>query len=100
MARTRAASLTAQNTFSPAISLNKGGILTLTGTWTATVSLQRYDKQSAAWVDVTSNSGTAVTYTANGTYGVDPYGFDGLYRVGPKTGAFTSGTIVVNFEGK
>jgi hypothetical protein len=100
MARIRTVSITAQNTFTSAIALSRGGIITLTGNWAATVSLQRYDKTSAGWVDVTSNSGTAVTYTGNGTFSIEPFEFEGKYRVGVKTGNFTSGTIVASIEGR
>lgn len=100
MARRRSESITAQNMFSDAISLKRGGILTLSGNWTATVSLQRYEAASAAWVDVTNNSGTAVTFTANGTYSVSPYEHSALYRFGVKTGAFTSGPVVGTIEGR
>lgn len=98
--RRRTASITAQNTFSDPIALRKGGVLTLTGTWSATVSVQRYDEGSAGWVDVTNNSGTAFTATANGTYSIAPAETNALYRFGVKTGAFTSGTVVGSIEGR
>lgn len=90
-------SITAQNTFSTPLALKTGGLLTLTGTWTATVSLQRLlDSSTLAsptWVDVTNNSGTATTFTANGTYTISPIAVPGIYRWGVKTGNFTSGTV-------
>lgn len=98
--RQRKATITAQNTFSAGITLKKGGVLTLTGTWSATVSIQRYDKATAAWVDVTNNSGTATTFTANGTYTIAPNEASAQYRFGAKTGNFTSGSIVGSIEGK
>jgi len=98
--RKRTKSITAQNTFSDAISLKSGGQLILTGTWTATVTVQEYDEGSAAWVDVTNNSGTAFTATANGTYSIAPGGFSGKYRFGVKTGGFTSGTVVGTITGR
>jgi len=100
MSRIRTGTIAAQNTFSDPITLRKGGILTLTGTWTATVSVQRYNKATGAWVDVTSNAGTAFTATANGTYSVAPYEVAADYRFGVKTGNYTSGTIIGNIEGK
>jgi len=91
-------SITAQNTFSDSLAIKTGGILTLTGTWTATVSLQRLlDGTTLAiptWVDVTNNSGTATTFTTNGTFTISPIAVPGVYRWGVKTGNFTSGTIV------
>lgn len=100
MSRTATASITAQNTFSPAITLKTGGVLTLTGTWTATVTLQRYESVGAAWVDVTSNAGSAFAPTGNGTYSIDPSYVSADYRFGVKTGNFTSGTVVGTIEGK
>ena len=99
MPRRRTASIGAQNTFSSAISLRKGGVLTLTGTWEATVSVQRYDEGTDAWVDVTNNSGTAFTATANGTYSIAPAETGADYRFGIKTGNYTSGTVVGTIEG-
>ena len=99
MARNRKNTITAQNSFSSPISLRKGGILTLTGTWTATVSLQRYDVGSAGWVDVTNNSGTATTFTTNGTFSIAPFEAAASFRWGVKTGNFTSGSLVGTIEG-
>jgi len=100
MARTRPNTIAAQNTFSDPITLKKGGILTLTGTWSATVTVQRYDTGTSAWVDVTNNSGTAFTATANGTYSIAPFEYAANYRWGVKTGAFTSGSIVGTIQGQ
>lgn len=67
--------------------------ITLTGTWTATVTLQRSIGESGAWTDVT-------TYTSNTTATYS----DALdnqiiyYRIGIKTGDYTSGTAVCQLE--
>ena len=95
----RTDSIAAQNTFSRPIALKKGGVLTLSGTFSATVSLQRQG-MDGVWVDVTSNSGTATTFTAGGTYQVSPIDVPALYRWGVKTGNYTSGTVVGTFEGR
>jgi hypothetical protein len=92
----RSLSITAENTFSAPISLisgHPGFNFSLSGTWVATVWLQRsfdYDASNpsaATWLDVNS-------YTAN----VEDTGSDPetgvFYRFGVKTGGFTSGTIV------
>ena len=100
MARHKANSLSAQNTFGDALALVRGGVLTLSGTWVATVSLQRKDANAGTWHDVTNNSGTATTFTGNGTYTVDPNLIDALYRWGIKTGNYTSGTVVGVFEAR
>lgn len=90
-----AASLSAQDTWSDNIRVTGVGAsqrqfsITLTGTWTATVTLQRSVGEPGDWNDVKN-------YTVNAT---DNYN-DGLdnqiiyYRVGIKTGDYTSGTVV------
>lgn len=61
--------------------------ITRSGTWTATVTLQRSISEPGSWADVT-------TYTTNATVTYN----DGLdnqtiyYRIGIKTGDYTSGT--------
>jgi hypothetical protein len=85
--------LSAENTFTSAIRVTgisndrKFGV-TRSGTWTGTVTLQRsFEGPTTGFVDVT-------TYTANGSVTFD----DGLdnseiwYRIGFKTGDYTSGT--------
>ena len=83
--------VTAEDQFSSEIrvtGVNRPFFVELAGTWTATVTLQRSIGAPGSWTDVT-------TYTTNGnnTYN------DGLdnqvvyYRVGVKTGDFTSGTV-------
>lgn len=82
----------AQNTFTNAVKVTAAGDgralgLTITGTWAGTVTLQRSVGVSGSWVDVTS-------YTVNASTTLD----DSLdnqviyYRLGIKTGAYTSGT--------
>jgi hypothetical protein len=87
------ADITAQNTFTNAIEVT--GVdnqrvfsVVRAGTWSATVTLQRsLESEDGPWTDVT-------TYTTNATVTFD----DGLdnqiawYRIGVKTGDFTSGT--------
>lgn len=95
----RTDTIAAQNTFSNPISLKQAGVLTLSGTFSATVSLQRKGADQN-WVDVTNNSGTATTFTAPGTYQITPINIPALYRWGVKTGNYTSGSIVGTIEGK
>ena len=96
--------ITAQNTFSDPIALKTGGRLFLTGTWSATVSVQELlpgtTLAAPTWVDVTNNSGTAFTATTNGTYNITPVSVPGVYRWGVKTGNFTSGSIVGTLAGQ
>ncbi len=89
------ADATAENQFTNAIRVtgvgtNRSFTINLTGTWVATVTLQRsITSDSGPWTDV------ATTYTANTTTVIT----DGLdnqivwYRIGVKTGNFTSGTV-------
>lgn len=99
MAKNRQDTISAQDTFSSPLTMKAGGVLTLRGTWTATVSLQRKEK-GGNWVDVTNNSGTATTFTANGTYTVSPMGTVADYRWGVKSGNYTSGSVLGTLEGR
>lgn len=96
------ASVTAQNQFTSAIEVTGTGsqrpfTIIRSGTWVATVTLQRSLTSNAGpWVDVT-------TYATNGTVSYD----DALsnqtawYRIGVKTGDYTSGTVSLelNYSG-
>lgn len=81
------ASLSAENTFTDAIDLVGHFNLSISGTFVATVTVQRsFDNTN--WFDVD-------TFTAP----IETYGFDPsqvYYRAGIKTGAYTSGTAVIS----
>ena len=79
--RNRQDSLSAQNTFSKVLTMRAGGILTLSGTWSATVSLYRIGSDGNR-VAVTGNTGTPVTFTANGTYTISPSNVAAQYQWG------------------
>ncbi len=79
--------ITAQNTFSDPISIRGKFNLSISGTWAATVFLQRSFDNGANYVDVES-------YTANIEKIGEELESGILYRVGVKTGGFTSGTVV------
>ena len=94
------ASVTGADQFTDADSMRIVGVgatrifnVDITGTWAGTVTLQRSIDEAGSWVDVT-------TWTAN----VDTTHDDGLdnaiayYRLGIKTGEFSSGTAVVTLE--
>lgn len=70
--------------------------ITLSGTWSGTVTLQRSIGETGAWVDVT-------TYTSNTTttYDDELDNYVAYYRIGIKTGGYTSGTVTaaLEFEG-
>jgi hypothetical protein len=85
-------SVTAQNQFTAPFKVNKGDRvgINLTGTWTATVTVQQK-------VDGTNFDDTAYTYTTNGIRSIIA-DFDGDMRVGVKTGGFTSGTVTIEVQ--
>ena len=80
------ASIAAQNTFTTAARLEGYLNVSISGTFVATVTVQR-SIDNSTWVDVD-------TWTAP----TEDYGFEPelmWYRIGVKTGEFTSGTAVV-----
>jgi hypothetical protein len=81
--------ITAQNTFTPAVLIQGGDAfdVTVSGTFVATVTLQR-SKDNVTWRDVESFTAPA---QKSGLAGTAWY-----HRVGIKTGDFTSGTAVVD----
>ncbi len=80
-------SLSAEDTFTDPLNLVGYFNLSISGTFVATITVQRsFDKTN--WFDVD-------TFTAPiETYGFDPSQL--YYRAGIKTGAYTSGTAVVS----
>lgn len=90
MSRIVSASIGAQNTFTDSIKLSGPFDLSVSGTFSATVTVQRsYDNSS--WKDV-------ATFTSP----VEQYGFQpeiAWYRAGVKTGGYTSGTAVISLAG-
>jgi hypothetical protein len=81
------ASIAAQNTFSSTVAIAGPFNVSLSGTWSATVHLQRSYDAGVTWMDVAS-------YTAN----IEDRGLEAetgvLYRIGVKTGNYVSGTVV------
>lgn len=97
--QTVSVTVTAQNTFSDPITVDGVGsdrvfTINVSGTWVATVVLQRsLTSDAGPWSDVSGKS-----WTANTTETYD----DGLdnqiayYRIGVKTGGFTSGSVAAS----
>lgn len=87
------ADITAQNTFTDPIVVGEGQYIdvAVAGTFTATVTVQRRrsDYNANAWNDMP----TAYTSATQVTLG--PIGTNWEYRIGVKTGNFTSGTAIV-----
>jgi hypothetical protein len=84
-----AANVAAQNTFceDAEFDYRRPFNLSVSGTWSGTVTLQRSFDNGSTWVDVwstTSNVETAVESIESGV----------LYRLGIKSGNYTSGTAV------
>jgi hypothetical protein len=78
--------VTAENTFSDGLYTEGAFNLSISGTFVATVTVQRSFDQGSTWRDVD-------TFTAPiETYGTDPEPVV-VYRAGVKTGDFTSGTV-------
>lgn len=81
------ASLTAQNTFCTAIDVLGQAVFSVSGTWVATVTLQRSHDNEVTWMDVQD-------YTGNFEITLEDK-VGSMYRVGVKTGNYTSGTVVI-----
>lgn len=75
-------------------------VVVLTGTWTATVTVQRSTDNGVTWQDVTTgvNSATAVAMTNNGQRVFYEPARDVKYRVGVKTGDFGSGDVEIEIQ--
>ncbi len=89
-------SITAENTFSDPCKIVGPADFVLSGTWTATVHLQRSKDNGATWDDVTSSTGSVLTWSIN-VIAVINGSTDNpnvLFRFGVKTGNFTNGTVV------
>lgn len=91
--QSQSASLTGADQYSSSIRVIGVGaarsfIVTLTGTWSATITLQ-YSTDDATWVDSASG-----TYTTNGSVAYDDTLDNQIiyYRIGIKSGNYTSGT--------
>ena len=79
-------SITAQNTFTDPVQLTGNFNLSISGTFAATVTVQR-STDNSTWRDVDAFSAAAEEV------GYEPEVM--WYRAGVKTGAFTSGTVDV-----
>ena len=96
--QTVSSNITAQNTFTNTIRVTgvdtaRSFTVSLTDTWVATATLQRSFDDGASWIDVTD-------YTTNTTATYDD-GLDNqivLYRIGVKTGNYTSGTVAASLN--
>ncbi len=90
------ATVTAQDNFTGSImptGRGRSGYLniSISGTWVATVTLQRSYDSGVTWFDVT-------TYTANTENALIDREAPNLYQIGVKTGDFTSGSVVLRLS--
>ena len=87
MAELTTKSISAENTFSDAVSLEGYFNISISGTFVATVTVQRSYDAGSTWHDVDSWTAPA-----------EEVGFDPefrLYRIGVKSSNYTSGTVEV-----
>lgn len=85
------ASLTAENTFTDWFDCDSIFNLSISGTWAATITLQRSYDSGTTPLDVTTYTANAEEIVTNPEKGM-------LYRIGIKTGAYTSGTAVLRLS--
>lgn len=89
------ASITAQNTFTDGIGVHGESSAYITGTFVATVTLQKTRDQGVTWEDAYDKNGNVYEWTAPAEFIIkEPSNFI-QYRLGVKTGAYTSGTANV-----
>ncbi len=89
-------SITAQDTWSdtltPKDGLHGGGLnISISGTWVATITLQRSFDLGVTWHEVTTYEANMQKALVEPEHGV-------RYRIGVKTGDYTSGTAVVRLS--
>ncbi len=82
--------ISAQNTFSDALSLRGDFSLSIAGTFVGTVTVQRSFDAGSTWADTDTFTST---FEGNGYDGVGAQ-----YRAGIKTGEYTSGTATVTLR--
>lgn len=98
LGQTVSATITAADTFTSHIRVTGIGAgrvfsIVITGTWVATVTLQRSVAEPGDWTDVTS-----YTINQSTTYNDTLDNQIIYYRIGVKTGGFTSGTITAQLS--
>ena len=84
-------SISAENTFTDRVTLNGYFNISLSGTWKATVTVQRSFDSGMTWHDVESWTSNTEEYGLEPEAGV-------MYHVGVKSGDYDSGTIVARLS--
>lgn len=85
------AALTAANTYCDGVKLNGDFNISITGTWVGTITVQRSFDAGTSYGDVEAFTANAEKVSSSFEKGV-------MYRVGFKTGEFTSGTANVRLS--
>ena len=89
--RLQTRSISAENLYTDSAEIQGYFNISISGTWAGTVTAQRSFDLGSTWFDV-------ATWTAN----TQEYGYEPerkvYYRVGIKTGEFTSGTAVIRLS--
>jgi len=87
--RTQSADLTAQNTYTEESPFNGTFGMRIRGTWAGTLTLQRSDDNGTNWDDIESFSNNQLRVV------LEPANSGGMWRIGFKSGEYTSGTASV-----
>lgn len=100
-ARSRSLVVTADgaNNQTAPISLKSGGVVTISGTLTGAITLQRRGSDMT-FRDVTNNSGVVTTFTLIGTYTLAPADTQAEYRLNAKAGAVSAFPFTMLIEGR
>lgn len=89
--------ITAQNEFTDALTVQEGKsfLIIIEGTWTATLTLQERSGEDDSWRDVTFQDGTLIQFenNVNTSTNIQNHLQQMQFRLGVKTGDFTSGSI-------
>lgn len=100
-ARSRSLTVSADgaSNYTAPCSCRKGGVVTISGTLTGDITLQRRGADNV-WRDVTNNSGVVTTFTLVGTYTIGPNEVQADYRLNAKQGAVSAFPFTMTIEGK
>lgn len=81
------------------ILLKHGGVVTIRGAGTNPFVLERMGSDGGV-VSVTNNAGVVASFTALGTYTIEPTEAPAQYRLNQKADTYISGTSLVMIEGR
>ena len=85
------ASLTAANTYTAPVRVLGEANIWISGTWAGTITLQATYDEGATWIDVQNYTGNVVDVLYEPEVGIE-------YRIGFKSGEYTSGTSIVRIS--